>query len=73
MSVMHGRRAGLGGLRNEHAEKAIEIQTFRQRENRLLKHLVLRRNCTGGVKQQAWEAICYRAVCELVTSARRGT
>ena len=23
---MHGRRAGLGGLRNEHAERAIEIR-----------------------------------------------
>ena len=30
VSVMHERRAGLGGLRNEHAERAIEIQTFRQ-------------------------------------------
>ena len=27
MSVMHGRRAGLDGLRNEHAERAIEIRT----------------------------------------------
>ena len=73
MSVMHERRAGLGGLRNEHAERAIEIQTFRQLENRLLKQLVVRRNCTWGVKQQAWEAIVIRAVCESVTSAGRGT
>ena len=29
-SVMHEGRAGLGGLRNEHAERAIEIWTFRQ-------------------------------------------
>ena len=69
---MHERRAGLGGLRNEYARGPLRYGPSGS-ENRLLKQLVLWRNCTWGFKQQAWEEIVIREVRESVTSAGRGT
>ena len=72
MSVMHERRAGLGGLRNEYARGPLRYGPSGS-ENRLLRQMVFQRGCAWGSQVPGLRGIFYRAVRESVTSARRGT
>ena len=73
MSVRHERRAGLGGLRNDHARGPLRYGTSGSERTGCSDRWCSEGVVLGGVKQQALEAIVIRAVRESVMSARRGT
>ena len=69
---MHERRAGLGGLRNEHARGPLRYGPSGS-ERTGFRQMVFRRGCAWGSQVVDLRGIFYRAVRESVTSARRGT
>ena len=72
MSVLHERRASLGGLRNEHARGPLRYGPSGMREQ-VAQRWCSEWCCTWGSQVAGLGGICYRAVRESVTSAQRGT